>query len=42
MRLEATKRRRSALEDRELLGERRPATVIEDSPYDPANRRPRM
>ena len=25
-----------------LLGERRPATVIEDSPYDPANRRPRM
>ena len=25
-----------------LLGERRRATVIEDSPYDPANRRPRM
>ena len=25
-----------------LLGERRAATVIEDSPYDPANRRPRM
>ena len=25
-----------------LLGERRPAKVIEDSPYDPANRRPRM
>ena len=25
-----------------LLGERRPATVIEDSPYDPDNRRLRM